>query len=108
MRLSTVAAVSTWALLAAAAAHAQSPDPPSRFLHPDQVSAYSTSEGDAPGFGLAVRWPIASRLAVRGEGEYRTGRGEDHVQFRPRSSGFNGNIVLELSGPRLWRITPFL
>jgi opacity protein-like surface antigen len=108
MRLSTVAAVSTWALLAAAAAHAQSPDRPNRFLNPDQVSAYTTSEGDAPGYGVAVRWPIASRLSVRGEGEYRTGGGEDHVRFLPRSAGFNGNIVLELAAPRLWRVTPFV
>lgn len=109
MRLSTVAVFAAWGMLATAAtAHAQSPDPPSRFLHPDMVSPYGTAEGDAPGMGLAVRWPIASRLSVRGEAEYRTGGGEDHVRFLPRSSGFNGNIVLELAAPPLWRITPFL
>ena len=109
MRLSTVAVLVACGLLtAAAAAQAQSPDPPSRFLHPDTVSTYTSSEGDATGVGLAVRWPLVPRLSVRAEGEYRTGGGEDRVRYLPRSSGFNGNILLELDAPKLWRITPFL
>jgi opacity protein-like surface antigen len=108
MAQSSLVAFGACAVLAlGATARAQSPDPPNRFLHPEQVSPYLTSAGDATAVGLAVRWPIAARLAVQGEGEYRNG-GRDLERYLPRSSGFNGNVVLVLDGPRLWRVTPFV
>lgn len=64
-------------LLAAVPARAQEqnaardPNPPSRFLNPTEVAPYVTSGGDATGIGVAVRWPMVSRLSIQAEGEVR-------------------------------------
>ena len=108
MAQSSLVTFGTCALLAVAAtAGAQSAQSSNRFLNPESFTPYVTSEGDATGVGLAVRWPIAGRLAVQGEGEFRNGS-RDVTYFLPSSNGFNGNILLVLDMPTMWRVTPFL
>lgn len=108
MAQSRLVAFGTCALLTVAAvAAAQSPQSSNRFLNPEEISPFVTSEGDATGIGLAVRWPIAGRLAIQGEGEYRNGR-HDLGFYLPNSTGFNGNVLLVLDMPSVWRVTPFV
>jgi hypothetical protein len=104
----SLVAFGTCALLAiAVSARAQDAEPPSRFLSPTEVSPYVTSGGDATGIGATVRWPIASRLSIQAEGEYRNGQ-RDLVRYLPTSSGINSNLVLMLDLPRFWRVTPYV
>jgi hypothetical protein len=108
MAQTTLVAFGACALLAlAATAHAQAPDPPSRFLNPTEVSPYVTSGGDATGIGVTVRWPMTARLSIQAEGEYRNGQ-RDVIRYQPRSSGINSNLVLLFDLPRVWRVTPFV
>jgi hypothetical protein len=108
MPQTSLVAFGTCALLAVAvSARAQAPDPPNRFLNPAEVSPYVTSDGDATGIGVTVRWPMTSRLSIQAEGEYRHGQ-RDLVGFLPTSSGINSNLVLVLDLPRFWRVTPFV
>ena len=86
---------------------AHDPNPPSRFLNPTEIAPYVTSGGDATGIGLTVRWPLASRLSVQAEGEYRNWT-RDVVWHLPSSTGINGNLVLLLDLPGVWRVTPFV
>ena len=85
---------------------AHDPNPPSRFLNPTEVAPYVTSGGDATGIGVTVRWPMASRLSIQAEGEYRMARLA--LRSLPSSTGINGNLVLVLDLPGVWRVTPFV
>jgi hypothetical protein len=108
MAQTSLAIVGTCALLAVAvSAHAQDQDPPNRFLNPTEVSPYVTSGGDATGIGVTVRWPMASRLSIQAEGEYRNGH-RDVARFLPSSTGINTNLLLVLDLPKVWRVTPFV
>ena len=108
MAQTRVVAFGACALLAiAASARAQNPQPRSGFLAPTEVAPYVTSGGDATGVGATVRWPMTARLALQAEGEYRNGH-RDLTRYLPRSTGLNGNLVLVLDLPRLWRVTPFV
>ncbi len=108
MTQTILVAFSTCAVLALAGpARAQDPAPPSRFLHPTEVSPYVTSGGDATGIGVTVRWPMTSRLSIQAEGEYRNRR-RNPVHDLPTTSGVNSNAVLVVDLPTGWRVTPFL
>ena len=66
-----------------------------------------TSGGDATGIGLTVRWPMAARLSIQAEGEYRNGQ-RDVIRYLPPSTGINGNLVAVFDLPHFWRVTPFV